>query len=96
MKLKSGQIIPNSDIQKIVEAADATKGTDDYTKYWMEMYTSIADSWAFVGHGVPRTSLPAKIKQYKDRVYLVFEYPSAGRDRYEITDAVMTLMGWEV
>ena len=102
MKIQSGQIIPNSEIQKIFDAFCAVKGTSEYTKYHMEIETYYPDtkSWKFLGHGVPHTNLDAKIKMYGGRIWLVFDaFRYGGRatkERYELTAAVMNLMGWEV
>lgn len=107
MKLKSGQIIPNSSIVEIYEAFCQVRRGPDGRKYHMvvECYSDTAHRWRYVGNGVPVTCLDATVRKYRDKAYLVFnrynmsdDYSKVTglKDRYCLTPAVMELMGWTI
>ena len=83
------------DLKTLRDANNSVKGTNEYTKYWMEMSSKYMvrdrlSGWKFMGHGIPVVK-SAKIKKFKDKVYIVTE-DAYGYNRWEVTDEVNDLL----
>lgn len=83
--------IPNSVIQKIYDLDKSVRGTSDYTRYRMEMYTKICGKWVFIGFHVPITTLDGELKNFRGTYYLY-----NGRDRYTCNKLVLDFILKEV
>lgn len=83
--------IPNSVIQKIYDLDKSVRGTSDYTRYRMEMYTKICGEWVFIGFHVPITTLDGELKNRGGTFYLY-----SGRDRYKVNESVLDFILKEV
>ena len=91
MKIK----LSYDDLQTLRDANNSVIGTNEYTKYWMEMSSKyrIRDRWSgwkFMGHGIPAAK-SAEIKKFKDSIYIITT-DMYGPTRYEVTDEVNDLL----
>jgi|GEM_PF-6999443 len=84
--------ISASEINKIREASDKLKGTNEYNKYYMEIDTKCSNTWKFLSHGLPMTgSIDGIIKKVKNRTYLIID-----DTRYELRDVHIELLNIRV
>ena len=91
-------------LEKIYDANNAMRGTDEYNKYYLSTTFKRKENgkwtnWKFIGWGVPyRLNGNAYIKTVRENTYIIFEYDECGvpyMERYEINEAVKALIGLE-
>ena len=86
------RIIEKADIQRLSEANESVKGTNDYYKYQMMVEYKRKENgkwsrWKFIGWSFPVCS-DMKVKKVGRKVYLIIENNSDGTiTRYTLTES---------
>ena len=89
-------------LEKIYEANNAMRGTNEYNKYYMSTTYKRKENgkwtgWKFLGWGVPyRLNGEAYVKTVGENTYIMFEYEDYGVpciERYAVDEAVKALIG---
>ena len=83
-------------LNKLTEANDSVKGTNEYYKFHMPCSKKFDDDrrWKHIAWTIPHTT--GKIKTFKDSTYIMTEHRTCWGnylERYEVTDAVKELLG---
>lgn len=74
-------------LNALTEANESVKGTNQYSKYYMETdCKNDSGKWFFVGWHIPYAT--GTIKTFKGNTYIVTQ-----RERYHVTDEVKELLG---
>lgn len=86
------KIITAEQIQMIIDANKRVAGTREYLKYHMEYHIKNENGrWKYYGNSYPAVNHDCPVKTVKGVMYII-ERPNV---RYEMTDAVLELLGWK-
>ena len=77
-------------LDKLHNAHDEVKGTQNYTRYYMECSARTNGRWKFIGYSIPFVA--GKIKTVKDKTYIVTKDGYGDNVRYLVTDKVKELL----
>lgn len=94
------KIVTMEQIQKIIDANNAVRGTYDYMKYYMcfeykyRNYNNKWTGWKFMRWTIPTAYTKGNyyLKTIKDRTFLMFERDDSV-ERFEVNTAVKELLG---
>lgn len=78
--------------EELHRAHNAVRGTQDYTKYLMQMDSKRTGRWKFCMHTIPY--MTGEIKTVRGKTYIVTtDFWDGTPQRFEVTEAVRELLG---